>query len=522
MKGLPFLNPTSLYIEIGQSSLKALDGEDGLELSLERQENGRLTPLCIERLTSSLHVFLKQHNWSRRRRAVCALGARGVSLRRLTLPSAPKEDLQRLLPLQIEREFPVAPDELAWGYRTLEHQHVAGNGAPAVQEVLVAAVKKEVLQEYSAIFAKCGLIPVFTLASLARNALCSNPPGSYAILDIGRFHSELLSIENGAPQSIRVLPWGGENLTRSIEKNLAISHAEAEKVKTRATAEEGQMEKIQPALELELHTLARSLQPSWVGQKLYITGESARLTDIGTRLGKALGGKADCEPLALTSGEGRSAAITGLKRGDENGASSALILELASSRAPERAARPAQWKWAALAGLLLICSVALRYAEPLLLKSRLSRRLSEIKAYRQTLPNVERDLSFLQYLKTNQPPYLEAFFALANSAPAGTRIESLSLTRRGDLSFRASMRDSQQVVDFRSKLINSGLFSTVVVEEQNPTPDRQKIIVRITGQWRVDANQTGRQVLEKANVTTPQPMKGTNAVMPARPIVNDQ
>ena len=33
MKGLPFLNVPVLYIEIGQSSIKMLDGEDGLELS---------------------------------------------------------------------------------------------------------------------------------------------------------------------------------------------------------------------------------------------------------------------------------------------------------------------------------------------------------------------------------------------------------------------------------------------------------------------------------------------------------
>jgi hypothetical protein len=46
------------------------------------------------------------------------------------------------------------------------------------------------------------------------------------------------------------------------------------------------------------------------------------------------------------------------------------------------------------------------------------------------------------------------------------------------------MRDSQQVVDFRSKLINSGFFSTVVVEEQNPTQERQKVILRISAQFK--------------------------------------
>jgi len=80
VKAFDFMNSAGIYLEIGQSSLKALDGEDGLELSLERQENGRLTPLCAERLTLSLRVFLKKHNWRPRLRVFCALGARGCFL----------------------------------------------------------------------------------------------------------------------------------------------------------------------------------------------------------------------------------------------------------------------------------------------------------------------------------------------------------------------------------------------------------------------------------------------------------
>src|ERR1051326_5285086 len=233
MKGLSFLNSTPLYIEIGQSSLKALDGEDGLELSLERLENGRLTPPCAERLTLTLRVFLKKPRWRPGLRAFCALGARGVSLRRLSLPAASAEEVQRLLPLQIEREFPLAPDELAWGCRRLPQEGPSSNGAPAAQELLVAAVKKEVLQEYTTILAACGLSPVFTLAALARTVLCSKPPESCAMLDIGPSHSELIIFEHGAPVSLRLLPWGGENITRALEKALAISHADMEKLKLR-------------------------------------------------------------------------------------------------------------------------------------------------------------------------------------------------------------------------------------------------------------------------------------------------
>ncbi len=495
-----------LYLEIGQSSLKALHGEQGLELPLERQENGRLTVPCAERLTLSLRAFLKRHNCRPHVPALCALGARGVSLRRLTLPAASPEELQRLLPLQIEREFPLSPNELAWGCRQLRPERPAKNGAPAVQELLVAAVKKEVLQEYLDILVGCGLSPVFTLAALQRSTLCSRPPVAYAVLDIGRTHSELISFENDAPSSIRLLPWGGLNITQGIEQRLAITHADAETLKIHFDEKfvsNGEREQqIQGVFRTESHVLAKTIQPNWIGQKLYLTGATARLRDFAPLLSNAIGGGVECERVELSHGEGRSAAILGLKQAcEENGDFLPLILQLNVSRDTETRARPTSWKWAALAAVLAASSLCLRHAEVFLQKPRLARTVAEIKAYRETLPKIERELSFLQYLRTNQPPYLEPLFALASAAPAGARIETLSMNRHGELSLRAAMRDSQQVVDFRSKLIDSGLFSTVVVEEQTPTPDRQKIVVRITGQWKPNATPPARHEAEKS--TTP-------------------
>jgi hypothetical protein len=100
------------------------------------------------------------------------------------------------------------------------------------------------------------------------------------------------------------------------------------------------------------------------------------------------------------------------------------------------------------------------------------------------LVTIDRELDFVRHLKQNQPPYLDALFLLAKAAPPGSKLDSLSMNRRGDLALRGSMKDGQQVVGFRSKLIDSGFFASVAVEEQTPTPDRQKVTVRITAQWK--------------------------------------
>ncbi|PYI88443.1 MAG: hypothetical protein DME26_03565, partial [Verrucomicrobia bacterium] len=66
MKAISFINPPSVYIEIGQSSLKVLQGEASLELPLDRLENGRLTQACREQLRLGLRDFFKQPRWPRR------------------------------------------------------------------------------------------------------------------------------------------------------------------------------------------------------------------------------------------------------------------------------------------------------------------------------------------------------------------------------------------------------------------------------------------------------------------------
>ena len=96
MNGFDFSSPPNLFIEIGQTSWQVLHGDDYVEFPLARLEDARLTDSCRERLVTGLRSFLNKKGWRPRRRAFVAIGARGVSLRRLTLPPAPREEFQRL------------------------------------------------------------------------------------------------------------------------------------------------------------------------------------------------------------------------------------------------------------------------------------------------------------------------------------------------------------------------------------------------------------------------------------------
>jgi len=481
-------NATGLFIDIGQNSLQAVFGEDAFAFPIERGENGRLTDLCRERLALSLRGFLNNKGRTTGLSAVCAIGARGVSMRRLTLPASSEDELRRVLRLQIESEFPLSPEELAWGSRPVGPPSEAVNGGLARQELLVVAVKKEVLEEYSSVLSSCGVVPTFTLAALSRADLHPMPTTPCAVLDIGRTHSELTSFDHGIPTSIRILAWGGETITRTIQEELAVSHDEAEKLKMaldQPSAVFGsQAQLLQSATESTLAELAGIIKPATLGGKLYLTGKSARNPRLAPLLAGALGGAVSCESLAQAPGEGPSAVIAGLMKSTaRNGVAPLLILEPGGGHVATKLARPAVWKWAAAAVLLALGALFFPYAEALVFKPFLEKKLAGLQADRGRLATIDQELEFLKFLKENQPPYLDIVYLLAKSAPQGTSLESLAMSRHPEISLRLKMANSQMVTDFRAKLIDSGWFTNVMVEEQAMSPDR-RMSVRMTAELR--------------------------------------
>jgi len=430
--------------------------------------------------------FVKRKDWRPQVRGYCAIGARGISLRRLSLPPSTHEELRRVLLLQIESEFPLPPDELAWGYCLLNGQDPSRNAPPPKQEALVVAAKKRVIEEYSEILAASGINAVFTLAALARSCLCPWPQGVFSLLDIGCTHSELVSFEEGVATSVRVLAWGGENVTRALEEQLGIPRDEAQRLQFRLDQEpipDGEAgRKIRGAVEAALTSLAASLNGKHAPRKLFLTGSITANQDLLQGLGERLGG-VPCERIDAVAGKGRSPAILGLKKSVESGLP-LLIIQGKPAAVTALLSRPEPKKWARVAALLAGIALFLPYAEVALLKPHLSKKLAALKTGRGRLEMIDNEFSFLQYLRRAQPAYLDALFVVSKAAPGGARFDSVSINRRGELALRGFMMGAQQVADFRSKLLDSGFFATVIVEDQTPAPDRQRVNVRINAQWK--------------------------------------
>ncbi len=396
------------FFEICKTGFKVRIGDDEIELPVQRDDSGQITASCRTQIIGATSDFLRKHQVRLGSRALCAIDGHGVSLRRFSLPAAPKEEFQRLLRLQLEREYPVPPEQLAWGSRVLRQD-------ASRQEALVAAIRKESLQPWVEIFLACGITLDFTVAALWRAAGIEPPPGSCALLHLGRRQSELLIYEDGFPAALRVLNWGRDTLSAATAAGIDVS-------------------------------------------KIYLTdpGDAALLPSLGGIACVWLQPKASpgAPPLIL-----RCAELPGR-----------ITLGDVKSRRPM-----------VLAAALACAVLVFPFAQAVALRPFLSHHLAKLKAGRGRLEAIDREIDFLQYLKDNQPPYLETIFLIAKSAPPGTSFESVSLGRRGELSLRGNLANAQQVTEFRSKLIEAGWFSSVVVEEQSPTPDRS-VTLQMTAQ----------------------------------------
>ena len=481
MKTVSWRRQKWVVAELRANSFHAWAEGAGWEMPLTRGPDGRLNADCTEAIVDGLRRLLGSSSWISQSRIICAIPARGLILRAVSLPPTPAADIPRILQLHLEAEFPLPPESLTWGW--LPSLTTQSMGVEEPPPIMVGAVRKDATDELAAVLSRVTSQIVFTPGLLARAALVPADTMPFAVLDVGPTHSELLCWHPAKPPSIRVLAWGESS---ENDNNPSLTSSRPSPQSTTAPAPLNQI----PDVPLFISGPAKTVH--WAIN---------RLSPFRSTYGR---------PVPLTDPEepGLTAAMEGIRRiqnsspssGTSGAERSTLLLEMHREpvrTVPVRSGRIPQ-RPAAMAAALLLAVLLAPYLEALLLQPALARRLTALKSESEQLAVIDRELSFLQFLEQNQSPHVDAVYVVANAIPQGSRIETMNLSRQGEVSLTGWLRDPSQLGEFRLKLINSGFFSTVVVEDQSPTPDRQRINFRITARWK-DA--TERAALKLSPVT---------------------
>jgi len=170
------------------------------------------------------------------KKVVLGTGNQGVIVRDLTVPKMSLKHIRESLPFHVQSllQMPLT-DSLLDFYPTSES---VGDQGAVINGLLVAAEKKEILGNVNAV-ENAGLTPVeVDLIPFALNRLLVSRPqikGIIALVDIGGTTTSIIISSNGVPWFVRIIPTGGEDLTRALVEGLAIDAPSAENLKRSLT-----------------------------------------------------------------------------------------------------------------------------------------------------------------------------------------------------------------------------------------------------------------------------------------------
>jgi type IV pilus assembly protein PilM len=166
------------------------------------------------------------------KKVVLGMGNQRVLARDLTVPKMGLVQIRESLPFQVQDMLPVpVADALLDFYPISEGE---GESGPVVHGLLIAAIKEAVMANITTV-RQAGLSPVqvdlipFALTRVLVRG--SAGTGTLALIDVGANTTNVVITSDGVPQFVRMIPAGGENLTRALATRLEIGQDQAEAVK---------------------------------------------------------------------------------------------------------------------------------------------------------------------------------------------------------------------------------------------------------------------------------------------------
>ncbi len=444
----------ALYLDLSYDSLKVLCGDQSEEIALQRAQDGRLTPESRSQLSDRLAPF-------RGKEALCALPGRGVSIRHFDLPQSPQDNLRQILSLKLEEEFPLPPEELAWGYHLSTpgssngHARVPsqknGHSAPPGQRATVLALRREAVGELDAVLTESGVRADYCLGLLQTAKLAPKPVGAYAVVDIGRSSTDVLLLHEDRPLNLRTISWGGVESTRALARELNLPEVEAEVLKKRGGAE------VAAASHGAITELANTLRQQWRSsphppQSIFLCGGGSLLQDLCESLQTLLQ-----IPCRLISSTDSSSALTSLASQPKT-ATTVLLTRDTLAVAQEVSKEVAWRRWLLLLLLLVLSTLLLRYLPPIIQGPQLRARLQKAQEDLAALPSVDRELQFLDYIESRQLAALDALRVISEGAPSGTKLSEISVSESGVVTFSGQTSKSSHLNQLRQAMTDSGWF----------------------------------------------------------------
>jgi type IV pilus assembly protein PilM len=247
-----------------------------------------------------------------KKNVVMGLANQRIIVRRVEVPEMSDEALRAALPQHVGEHIPMATEDAVLDFIPLEDIPGEGDREPR-RAILVVAAQKDMVNQYVDVVESAGVrvegvdLQAFALVRAVFGARIPLGDAPIAVVSLGAGMTQVMVTKDGTLRFLRLIPIGGNDMTKALSNGLGISSEEAEELKRRVgvhsdpgaggissdpddrardilTQQASQLiEEIRGTLEF-----FNTQSPDESVSELMISGNAARLPHLATRMGMAL------------------------------------------------------------------------------------------------------------------------------------------------------------------------------------------------------------------------------------------
>ncbi len=245
----------------------------------------------IKNLLKGLNIKAKE--------AVCSVSGNAVIIRKISMPAMSQDEVEDQIQWEAEQYIPFDINDV-----NIDFQILASDAyEPTKMNVLLVASKKDIINDYLAVFNEAGLklVVVDVDAFAVQNVFELNyevaPDDVSALINIGASIMNLNIVKDGVSLFTRDVQMGGNLYTEELQKQFGVSTEEAEQIKI--TGDAPDRERLRETVSRINETLAMEMRRSLdfynstAGDekisKVYMSGGGAKIPMLVDVVGQRLG-----------------------------------------------------------------------------------------------------------------------------------------------------------------------------------------------------------------------------------------
>lgn len=230
-----------------------------------------------------------------------AVSGHAVIVKKITLPQMTRDELEESIRWEAEQYIPFDIDDVNIDFHVIEEEGEVGS---AEMDVILVAVKKEKINDYTGLVRQAGLNPVIVdvdgFAMFNQFEFnTTDRSGQVALIDIGASVMNINILQDGEHMLYRDISIGGNQYTDAVQKELNVSFDQAEGLKMgeelkgiRAEDVDNIIQTVSEEICLEIQRsfdYFKATSPNAVIDKIVLTGGASKTRGLERFLADKLG-----------------------------------------------------------------------------------------------------------------------------------------------------------------------------------------------------------------------------------------